>query len=136
MGAAGHRAGRLTRASAPLLVILMLVSVSASARPDGRTTVGHPVEGVVALVLAAAPADDPYHGQLCGGVLVAPGTVLPSAHCVAERMPGSLDAIIGADNLCRGAPIDGSRLSVAGIAIHPAYDPATGRSDLAALTLA
>lgn len=77
-----------------------------------RTPVGQPVRGVVALILAAVPLDDPYHGQLCGAVLVDDRTILTAAHCVVGRSPERLAAIVGADNLCRGRPIDGQRVSI------------------------
>ncbi len=122
--------------AAAIVAVLTLVLAIALDQPSARPTAGRPAVGVVALVLATAPLNDPYHGQLCGGVLVAPDTVLTAAHCVTGFTPHSFEVIVLADNLCRGAPIDGARLGVVAIARHPAYNPATGRFDLAALTLA
>lgn len=90
---------------------------------------------LVALVASASLAEDPYHGQFCAGVLVAPDVVLTAAHCAVAREPAAIDAIVGADNLCRGGPIDGLRIAIASIETHPAFDLRTGAADLALLTL-
>jgi trypsin len=97
--------------------------------------VGGAVRAIVALVNASSPADDLFSGQFCGGVLVDANEVLTAAHCVAERDANTIDAIIGADNLCRGRPIDGERIHVTAVTIHPRYDKDTARFDLARLAL-
>lgn len=61
--------------------------------------------------------------------------VLTAAHCVAMRSARSIDVFIGADNLCRDRPIDGVRVRVSAIEIHPDYDVESARFDLAVLTL-
>ncbi|WP_405531094.1 trypsin-like serine protease [Streptomyces canus] len=76
-----------------------------------------PVQGlstgaVVALVNASSPVGNLFNGQFCGGVLVAPTLVLTAAPCVRDRRPASVDAVVGADNLCHGAPVPGQRLHV------------------------
>jgi secreted trypsin-like serine protease len=85
----------------------------------------------VALVNARALADDLFASYFCGGGLVADDIVLTAAHCVA----GSIDAIVGVDNLCSGDRIDGRRVHVDDIEIHRRYDPTTLRFDLALLSL-
>jgi secreted trypsin-like serine protease len=117
-------------------VVLALVAEGAAPARSARVPVGEPVPGVVALVAEAAPADDPYHGHLCGAVLVENGTILTAAHCVAERAPERLAVIVGADNLCRGRAVTGRRVGVVSVHVHPRYDPMTGRFDIAALGLA
>lgn len=126
------------RAGGRLLLLLASLALlgAPTSPPPVREQVGYPVPGVVALVLARSPVDDPYHGQFCAGVLVAPDTVLTAAHCVRGRLPRSIGVIIEADNLCRGEPIDGTRLDVSAIYVHPSYDQQSGRFDLAELTLA
>ena len=76
----------------------------------------------------------------CGGVVVARARarrlVLTAAHCVETRAADSIDVVIGADNLCRDRSIDGLRIHVSGIAIHPAYHAESATFDLALLALA
>lgn len=97
--------------------------------------VGHPVAGVAALINASAPNDDIFSAQFCGATLVSPALVLTAAHCVADRSAEDIEVVIGADGLCRDRMIDGSRIGVLRIAIHPKYDAPAGSYDLAALTL-
>lgn len=128
----------LARVSATTGFVLGLALLTAGAEPHAanRRDVGHPVAGVVALILDNALPNDPYQGQFCAGVLVARRSVLTAAHCVQARNAASLDVIVGADNLCRGRPIDGDRVDVTAVAVHPGYRRDTGQYDLAELTLA
>lgn len=131
----------MTRAKLAILAIggcaaLAALVVYLTMPTEARRTVGEPVAGMVAIVNASSPAADIYNGQFCGGVLVASAVVLTAAHCVADRTPSQIDVVVGADNLCADAPIDGVRSAVREIDLHPSYDKTSGCFDLARLILA
>ena len=104
-------------------------------RPIGRREIGRPLPGLVALVDASAAASGPFAGHFCGGVLIGPDEVATAAHCVVDRNSAEIEALVGADNLCRDRPIDGQRIRVSTIAVHPSYNQDAGRFDLALLKL-
>jgi secreted trypsin-like serine protease len=101
----------------------------ASSAPTETVAAAVAVAATAVIVNHTAPADNLFGVQTCGATLTAPSTLVTAAHCVRKRRPSSLDVIIGADNLCRTAPITGERLQVKAVRIHP--DP---RLDLATLT--
>ncbi|MFF7969295.1 serine protease [Streptomyces sp. NPDC007903] len=79
-------------------------------------------------------------GQFCGGVAIAPTTVLTAAHCVGDDVLGTppdrvrdLKVIAGRTDLLAA---DGQETAVRAIKVNPAYDPATNAGDYAVLTLA
>ncbi|MGW2212469.1 serine protease [Streptomyces sp. NPDC001781] len=79
-------------------------------------------------------------GQFCGGVAIAPTTVLTAAHCVAGNVLGTppdrvrdLKVITGRTDLLASG---GQETGVRDIKVNPAYDPATNAGDYAVLTLA
>jgi trypsin len=92
------------------------------------------VNGIVALIESTSPADDIYNAQYCAGVVIGPQVALTAAHCVRDRAAASIDAVVGANNLCRDKPIDGLRIRVANIDIDPRYDAQSGSHDLALVT--
>jgi len=104
-----HVGGRIyPRRMKRLLLILTAALLAGCASPAPPPT-------LVALISHSAPADDVAAMHFCGGTLVAPDLVATAAHCLADRTPASIDAIVGADNLCRTAPIGGTRIAVASV---------------------
>jgi len=101
----------------------MLVALTGCSSPAPPPT-------LVSLVSHTAPSDDVASTHFCGGVLVAPDLVATAAHCLTDRSPASIDAIVGADNLCSTAAIGGDRLAVA------AFEPLDTAADIALLRLA
>lgn len=120
----------------PLAILVVAMLGLARATPATETgirrqEVGRPIPDLVALINSTSPADDVFNAQFCGGLLVAEDVVLTAAHCVANTVPGRVDVIVGADNLCRDRPIDGVRVGVARIEVDHRYDRLSGRFDIA-----
>jgi secreted trypsin-like serine protease len=61
--------------------------------------------------------------------------VLTAAHCVTRNPSQRIDAVLGSENLCAGAAITGERIAVDVVELLPGYEPASGRGDVAMLTL-
>ncbi|MGW0997017.1 S1 family peptidase [Streptomyces sp. NPDC002520] len=79
-------------------------------------------------------------GQFCGGVAVAPTTVLTAAHCLGEdvlggppNQLGDLKVIAGRTDLLSSG---GEEVAVQDARVNPGYDAATNSGDFAVLTLA
>jgi secreted trypsin-like serine protease len=85
----------------------------------------------VTLLDGALEGLEPWQRAFCGGSLVGPRTVLTAAHCA--RQADAIEALAGRTNLLASG---GRRVRVTSISVHPGFDAATFRNDVALLTLA
>lgn len=115
----------LTRLRRGLLSVVALSSValaSCSESPREPASFAGADDAVTVLVNRSAPADNLLSAAGCAGVLVHRRLVLTAAHCVADRPAASLDVVVGGGNLCAPEAIDGQRLPVHSIRLHPLAD--------------
>ncbi|MFF4320776.1 S1 family peptidase [Streptomyces sp. NPDC001568] len=79
-------------------------------------------------------------GQFCGGVVVAPTTVVTAAHCLGSQVLGGPVASVADFRVITGRTelraADGREIAVRAARVNPAYDPASNAGDLAVLELA
>jgi hypothetical protein len=101
---------------------------------NGSETVSGAYPWMTALVYTGMPAED---GHFCGGMLIAPDTVLTAAHCVDiftnPELRTAAGVVIGRTDL---ASQGGISMPVRGAMIHPLYDPYLFSYDFALLRLA
>jgi secreted trypsin-like serine protease len=75
----------------------------------------------------------------CTGTLVAKDAILTAAHCVGEFPPEAFAVLFGATSDpgrgALGAGLEGSFFRVAGVRVHPGFDPKTLANDVALLRL-
>ncbi|MEU6382369.1 serine protease [Streptomyces bauhiniae] len=128
---------------AATLTAIPLIGV-APAVADSVVVGGFPIDVSQAPWTVALSSRDRFGGsragQFCGGVAIAPTTVLTAAHCVADDVMGTppnrvrdLKVIAGRTDLLA---TDGQETAVRDIKVNPGYDPATNAGDYAVLALA
>ncbi|OIK04352.1 serine protease [Streptomyces monashensis] len=116
---------------------------AAPAAADSVVVGGFPIDVSQAPWTVALSSRDRFGGtragQFCGGVAVAPTTVLTAAHCLGEDVLGGppnaardLKVIAGRTDLLSGK---GDEIAVRDARVNPGYDATTNAGDFAVLTL-
>ncbi|MGW0776360.1 S1 family peptidase [Streptomyces sp. NPDC002835] len=134
-------------AGVPALIAATVVTPLATPLPAAADRVvigGYEVRAEEAPWVVALASRDRFgatrSGQFCGGVVVAPTTVMTAAHCLSTAVLGKdaasvrdLQIIAGRSELTGGG---GQEVPVRETWVTPEYDPVTNSADMALLTLA
>jgi hypothetical protein len=111
---------------------------SFSSRPDSRIVGGTeaaPGAWPSQVALVFHDTADNYQAQFCGGTLISRNWVLTAGHCVRDTghnpTPSDIDILLGTQNLNSG----GTRIRAVEFRIHPSWNPAVGRSDIALIRM-
>ncbi|MGW2490394.1 serine protease [Streptomyces sp. NPDC001606] len=130
-------------ALAAALTVIPLVG-AAPVAAHGVVVGGFPIEVSQAPWTVALSSRDRFGGtragQFCGGVPIAPTTVLTAAHCLADDVLGEpphrardLKVIAGRTDLLSS---EGQEIAVQNVQVNPGYDAEASSGDFALLTLA
>ncbi|WP_018547358.1 serine protease [Streptomyces sp. LaPpAH-108] len=132
----------------PLVLAATLTAIpltgAAPSAADSVVVGGFPIDVSTAPWTVALSSRDRFGGtragQFCGGVAVAPTTVLTAAHCMSEdalggppESVGDLKVIANRTDLLSE---DGEEIAVSKAEVNPDYDAASNSGDYAVLTLA
>jgi secreted trypsin-like serine protease len=118
---------------------LAVTLAAATATPPAPTSAEPAASIRYPYVAALSRVTDGRRVYFCTGALIAADWILTAAHCFhsrsGERIPaGDLWAVVGRDRL--GQAEAGAQVRVAAIVVHPAYDHASQRGDIALVRLA
>lgn len=95
-----------------------------------------PIRGFPWIVALVDDKNQPQRSFVCAGTVIAPDWVLTAAHCTfswARRWPVDVHPFVltGTETLSKPGPAH----AIKQIVVHPEYDPATRRNDLALLQI-
>lgn len=118
------------------LLTAMLVSLAwnlTSPPPPSMAVVGGAPTTVEQVPWQALVIVEPDN-RLCGGAILDPGWLVTAAHCVVGFRGDQIDAHVGLTSLSERDP--GNQVQIAEVIVHPLWDPANFRNDIALLRLA
>lgn len=72
--------------------------------------------------------------RLCGGAIIDPGWLVTAAHCVAGFRGDQVETHVGITSLSERSP--DNQVQISEVIVHPSWDPANFRNDIALLRLA
>ena len=115
------------------LVLMSLAWAVSSPVPQATAVVGGAPVTVEQVPWQALVIVEPDN-RLCGGAILDPGWLVTAAHCVVGFRGDQVEAHVGITSLSERSA--GNEVQVAEVIVHPSWDPANFRNDIALLRLA
>jgi secreted trypsin-like serine protease len=143
--AAGRRAAVLAATALLPALIVPLAAPAGPAAANGVVIGGSPTttqqQPWVVALSSRARFGSSRSGQFCGGVVVAPRTVITAAHCFGQEALGvsgwkqlpDLRVIVGRTDL---SGTGGQEVRLSQVWVNPDFDASTNAGDIAVITLA
>ncbi len=129
--------GKLRKQLLMAAVPLLLFSASAiSASVDENTANLEPIDTRIIGGVQATPGEFPFMVSVdgfCGGTIINSRWVMTAAHCTPYISPGNTRLFVGLHNW--DAPSGSMAIYAEQVIVHPQYNPATMRNDIALVRL-